>query len=253
MTRSLRIAVLECDTPIAPVKERLGGYGDIFTRLLNKGLEASGDSRVDIKEISKWHVVDNPVYPDPEEYDALLLSGSKHDSFADDAWIVSLMEYVRSVIEQHKKPVVGICFGHQIIARALGSRVGRGEGGWEISVEEITLTDAGKQIFGKDKLSLQQMHRDVVHEVPAGCLNLGYSPRCAVQGLYMPKRLWSVQAHPEFNEFIMSQLLEARHDSGVFNDQLYEDGSSRAAKPHDGEFLATEIIKFMADATEGTA
>lgn len=76
MTRSLRIAVLECDTPIAPVKERLGGYGDIFTRLLNKGLEASGDSRVDIKEISKWHVVDNPVYPDPEEYDALLLSGS---------------------------------------------------------------------------------------------------------------------------------------------------------------------------------
>lgn len=76
MTRSLRIAVLECDTPIAPIKEQLGGYGEIFTRLLNKGLEASGDSRVDIQEISKWHVVDNPIYPDPNEYDALLLSGS---------------------------------------------------------------------------------------------------------------------------------------------------------------------------------
>ena len=93
------------------------------------------------------------------------------------------------------------------------------------------------------------MHRDVVHEVPEGCENLGFSPRCAVQGLYMSKRLWSVQAHPEFNEFIMSRILEARHNTGVFNDQMYEDGASRAAKPHDGEFLAMEIIKFMADAT----
>jgi GMP synthase (glutamine-hydrolysing) len=93
------------------------------------------------------------------------------------------------------------------------------------------------------------MHRDVVHELPAGCVNLGYSPRCAIQGLYMPKRLWSVQAHPEFNEFIMSRILKFRHDGGVFNDQLYEDGASRAAKPHDGEFLATEIIRFMAEAT----
>lgn len=81
---------------------------------------------------------------------------SEHDCFADDPWIVSLTEYVRGVLEDYKKPVVGICFGHQIIARALGARVGRGDGGWEISVDEITLTDAGKQLFGKDKLVRSQ-------------------------------------------------------------------------------------------------
>jgi GMP synthase (glutamine-hydrolysing) len=76
MTRSLRIAVLECDTPLPAITDRLGGYGEIFTRLLNKGLKESGETTVQIQEVSKWHVVDNPVYPDPNEYDALLISGS---------------------------------------------------------------------------------------------------------------------------------------------------------------------------------
>lgn len=74
MTRSLRIAVLECDTPIDPVKAKFGGYGDIFEGLLKRGLQAS-NSTAEI-QVSKWHVVENPVYPDPNDCDALLLTGS---------------------------------------------------------------------------------------------------------------------------------------------------------------------------------
>lgn len=75
----------------------------------------------------------------------------EHDAFADDTWILSLTEYVKGLVLSHKKPVVGVCFGHQILARALGARVGRGEG-WEVSVDEITLTEEGKKVFGKDTL-----------------------------------------------------------------------------------------------------
>ncbi|KAJ5594635.1 uncharacterized protein N7459_000843 [Penicillium hispanicum] len=247
MTRTLRVAVIECDTPIPPVQTKLGNYGDIFERLLQRGLQTSGNSTVDI-QVSKWNVVDNPVYPNPDECDAFLLTGSKHDAFADDPWIVSLTDYVREIVQSHKKPVVGVCFGHQVLARALGARVGRSEG-WEISVEEIDLTDAGKKLFGQDKLHLHQMHRDVVFEVPEGCTNLGSSPRCAVQGLYMPSRLISVQAHPEFNEYVMSNILQARHNSGVLNDEMYQDGNSRSAKPHDGEKLAGEFVKFIIESS----
>lgn len=74
MTRPLRIAVLECDTPIPPVVAKFGVYGDIFEDLLKRGLEAS-TSTAEI-EVSKWHVVENPVYPNPNECDALLLTGS---------------------------------------------------------------------------------------------------------------------------------------------------------------------------------
>lgn len=91
------------------------------------------------------------------------------------------------------------------------------------------------------------MHRDLVFETPEGCVNLGFSGPCSVQGLYMPKRLISIQAHPEFNEYIMTQVLKARHDSGVFNDELYKSGSSRAAKEHDGELLARRFIQFIVE------
>jgi GMP synthase (glutamine-hydrolysing) len=76
MTRSLRIAVLECDTPLPAITDRLGGYGEIFTRLLNKGLKESGETTVEIQDVSKWNVVNNPVFPEVNEFDALLISGS---------------------------------------------------------------------------------------------------------------------------------------------------------------------------------
>ena len=55
-------------------------------------------------------------------------------------------------------PVVGICFGHQIIGRALGSRVGRNTEGWEIAVSTVDLTEAGKELFGKDVLVQSLYH-----------------------------------------------------------------------------------------------
>lgn len=77
MTRRLRVAVLECDTPIDSVKARYGTYGDLFNSLLQEGLNSLSDCAANIDLLtSKWNVVENPVYPAIADFDALLLTGS---------------------------------------------------------------------------------------------------------------------------------------------------------------------------------
>jgi GMP synthase (glutamine-hydrolysing) len=77
---------------------------------------------------------------------------AEYDAFADEPWIIELTNYIREVYKNYKKPIIGICFGHQIIARALGAHMGRSDRGWEIAVEPIILTDAGRLLFSKNVL-----------------------------------------------------------------------------------------------------
>ncbi|KAE8355059.1 class I glutamine amidotransferase-like protein [Aspergillus coremiiformis] len=244
MTRIIRVAVLECDTPIDPVKARYGTYGDIFHRLLTTSLRELEVADAEI-QTTNWDVVNESVFPKPEEFDALLLTGSKHDAHADIPWIIELTKYVRDIFAQKTKPIVGICFGHQIVARALGARVGRNDAGWEISVEPFQLSDTGKRLFSQDVLTLHQMHRDIVYEVPQGCVNLGSSDRCEVQGLYIPQRILTVQGHPEFDEFVMTELISLRHGQGIFGDGLSQDGLSRAGKQHNGILVGKTACRFI--------
>jgi len=63
-----------------------------------------------------------------------------------------LVEFTKGVLEQRRVRMIGVCFGHQIIGRAYGMKVGRSEEGWEISVTALDLTKRGQEIFGKTAL-----------------------------------------------------------------------------------------------------
>lgn len=94
------------------------------------------------------------------------------------------------------------------------------------------------------------MHRDVVRTVPEGFDNLGTSPRCGVQGLYMPNRALSVQAHPEFDHFIMTRILEKRCLDGVFDDVMYKAGRAGAMLEHDGVLVSVAILGSLLQAAK---
>lgn len=152
---ALRLAILECDAPQPQTRAKFGGYTGVFTDLLANAARTL-DPPQDLSKlvtISAHDIVhDLYSYPALEDVDALLLTGSRHTAFENDPWILKLVEYTKKAIEGGRIKVVGVCFGHQIIGRAVGAGVGKSDKGWEVAVTEVDLTDKGKEIFGLDKM-----------------------------------------------------------------------------------------------------
>jgi len=244
----LRIAILECDTPLDGTRAKYGTYGGVFTSLLKAGADAlqhPGLTSSSGLDLSTYDVVHAQLYPSLEEIDAVLLTGSRYNSFDDDPWIVNLVEYTKTVLAQDRVRIIGVCFGHQIVGRAMGVKVGRSEGGWETSVTAVDLTKRGQEIFGRSALALHQMHRDAVFSLPPEVESLAYTSSCAVQSMYIPNHLLTVQGHPEFTEEIMRELLETRHKSGIFDDEMFRDSMSRVDKYQDGVVVASTFLQFV--------
>lgn len=91
------------------------------------------------------------------------------------------------------------------------------------------------------------MHRDIVTSFPPGVESLGSSPKCLNQGMYVPKKLITVEGHPEFTREIVTMILEKRRGQGVFGEEDYRDGLSRVDKPHDGVMIASAFLRFLLD------
>jgi hypothetical protein len=153
-TPPIRLAILEADTPQPGTKAKYGGYGGVFTALLDAACVSLDppQSLASQLSISIHDVVgDLDSYPAIETIDAILITGSRHSAFDDDPWILKLVEYTKRCIDGDVR-VVGVCFGHQIVGRAMGVQVARSGTGWEVSVTDVELTEKGKELFNLEKM-----------------------------------------------------------------------------------------------------
>ncbi|KAM6494905.1 Class I glutamine amidotransferase-like protein [Amanita muscaria] len=240
----MRLALFSCGTPPPALAALHGDYSVLFTNLF------ANSYRPDAFVLDSYSVVDlqYPSDHDLDKYNAIVITGSAADAFEDIEWITKLVSYMANVV--NTKPsikIIGICFGHQIIARAMGEQVCRNDGRWEISPVLITLTDIGKTLFGVDSFHIEQMHQDHVPSVPAGFHLLGSTPVSLNQGMVRfygdsasptasPDNIHilTLQGHPEFTEPITTGLIEARAAKGIIDKETAADGLNRRFWPNDG-------------------
>lgn len=155
----------------------------------------------------------------------------------------------------------GICFGHQILCRALGSEVKpEKDGNWELAHTAIELTGVGRWLFrlpaSETHIRLHQMHLDRVENPPSPSTTSlldpgtevhvwGTSDHTGVQGVYIPRRLFTTQGHMEFDEKMVKRQLEMRVESGSVEKSDAEEARETAEWMHDGILVAKAVLRFF--------
>ena len=220
----MKIGVLNTGHPPDNVAHD-GPYDRYFARLLDgHGFDVTG-----------WNVVDG-VFPDSvNAADGWLLTGSKHGAYEDHPWIPPLEAFIR---EAHaaKVPMIGVCFGHQIIAQALGGKVEKFAGGWSVGLTEY-------QMNGRS-YAINAWHQDQVVEKPAAAKVFASTDFCENAGLVYGDTIWTIQPHPEYGADFLENLINTR-GPGVVPDALLQDAISKLDRPNDRMEIAEIMASFF--------
>lgn len=198
-----RFAVLLCAEDSDYVKKRYGGYYGVFVEMLAEDGEA-------------WEVfkVANGEFPDDDEianFDGFVITGSCNDAHGNDVWICKLIALLKKLDSLNKK-VLGICFGHQILSRALGGKTGRAISGWDIGVTAIHLSSSTSTLFSSlnipTTLSVIECHQDEVRELPPEAEVIAWSEKTGVEMFRYGDHMMGIQGHPEYTKDILLHLID---------------------------------------------
>lgn len=186
----------------AQASEEYTDYETEYLRVLRHG-GFTGEAR-------HYETAELDEYPDNVRAgDTVLIGGSKSDAWADDEVTLKLLEFTKQLIATEGVRLIGVCYGHQMIARALGAEVGRAAE-WELTAKNVRLTEKGRELFPEveESHALQQVHRDQVFTLPPGAALLMTTKQCPIQAFYVPNKCLCLQGHPEFTTDIVRRIVE---------------------------------------------
>lgn len=172
------------------------------------------------------------------ECDGWLCSPSRSSVYDDEPWIAGVEDLLRAVVADDV-PFVGICFGHQLLAQALGGRVERAEDGWGVGVQPYELIEPLPGSDARGSCALIASHQDQVVAVPDALRVIARSDYCPVAGLAAGERVWTVQGHPEFVPALADHLLGLRVE--LIGAERVATARASLARPTDREAVARAI------------
>ena len=240
---TLRMCILESDDLHPTMQDTFIGFGQMFKQLF-----AGQDVEL---QCQVFNVVRGEYPAASEHFDAYLVTGSKDDSFANAPWIVTLRAYLGERFAQGDV-LLGICFGHQILALVLGGDTQRSNKGWGLGVHRYRLEHKPQWLADSaDEFQLLISHRDQVTVLPKGAQRLASSDFCENAAFMLGQQVLCFQGHPEFTSEFSKTLLGIRQ--ALYCPKEYQTACESLVQQHDGQRIAQWMLSFVSVAKQSQA
>ena len=231
----MKIGILETDKVRDTLVEEFGTYPEMFIRLFS-----SVTSNVTFKV---YEVLSGDYPSSVDECDAYLITGSKCSAYEDLPWIHQLSDFIVK-LHNAKKNLVGICFGHQLIAIALGGVTQKYKGGWGVGVCDYKLKEKLAWLNTEEiNFSLLATHQDQVTRLPSEATLLAGNNFCKNAMFSVGNHILTFQGHPEFIPNYSRCLIHIRRE--IMGEDVSDDALASLSRRHDGLLIAQWIVAFL--------
>ncbi|MEH8117082.1 glutamine amidotransferase [Aeromonas allosaccharophila] len=232
----MRLGILDCDRLDPDLADR---FGPVYSEMFIRGFAALAPEL----EFRVWSALDGELPEDLHECDAWLITGSRHDAYSDIPWIQALRAWIRQAHDADVK-LAGVCFGHQVIAQALGGEVVKSTKGWGLGVSvHLMLADEPWMAPARDQIRILASHQDQVALLPPGATRLAGNDFCPNFMFLQGDHIVAIQGHPEFSVEYNRALIERRR--GLLPDERYQSSLSSLEGEVDSATMMQWLLQFL--------
>ena len=200
----MKIGILLVGRASEDLVDEYGTYAEMLIALINTDEQ--------VFEFKTFNILDDEFPKDHLECDGWIVTGSPHGVYEEHSWIPTVSQLVNDIYKANL-PIFGVCFGHQLIAQALGGHVEKSKKGWGLGLHTYQVNNKPDYMSNlSEEVTLNICHQDQVLRPPQGATIYAKSEFCENAGFYIKDKVLTMQAHPEFLVDFIKALLTARRD-----------------------------------------